>query len=140
MEVLKIKTFLEQVTPIVETKVKSYALSINQSDADTNAALALATHGISGSGTLKMNEKHALNATMWNSKLGQAAYIEGISEAITKLQQLPVNKLQIGYCVNWGTADKQYFYNINTTNESIYRKLQEYPFFKKSVVTFLRGG
>ena len=66
----------------VEQQVRTYAKSINQSNADDAAAMALAKHGIFNRSTLNANTSHPLTATLMNAELAITRIIEGCVAAI----------------------------------------------------------
>ena len=73
----------------IEAQIRAYADSIDQSDAESTAAMALATHGITGGGkTLKLGEGSALAALLLNSEQFQYWMIEGCGRTIRAMQSL----------------------------------------------------
>ena len=59
---------------IIQEQIEAFAKSIDQTDADTKASKALASHGISSGGKkLSVGKNHALTATLWNSNWLQEA-------------------------------------------------------------------
>lgn len=61
---------------LIEKQIRAFADSIDKSNADDDAALALAGHGMSGRGkTLKVGKSHPLTALIMNSETAQQALI-----------------------------------------------------------------
>ena len=93
----------------VAEQVKAFAKSINQSDADDEAAWALAKHGVGGSGKkLSVGKSHALTATLMNSELGLATVLRGCAMGIRVMQQLGRESVFDDGGCNWGTSPMNY--------------------------------
>ena len=76
-------------TESIEAQIRAYAESIDQNNAESSAAMALATHGITGGGkTLKLGEGSALAALLLNSEQFQYWMIEGCGRTIRAMQSL----------------------------------------------------
>ena len=77
----------------IEAQVRAFADSIDQSDAVSNAARALATHGMTKGGKkLTIGKGHALTAVLFNSEILQLALIEGCTEIITTMHRLDLSE------------------------------------------------
>ena len=94
----------------VEAQIRSYARSINQSDASSAAAKVLATHGMTQNGKkLVMGERDALTAVLLNSELMQHGLARIIMDAIACMQQLDMQTapaLSMNY--RWYGTDNVY--------------------------------
>ena len=96
----------------IEQQIRTYAKSINKSNADDAAATAIAKHGITGGGkTLAVGKNHALTATLMNSELGLATVIRGCELGIKQMQQLNLSEAFVLSGTYWGT-DPLHFFNI----------------------------
>ena len=84
----------EQIGP----QIRKYAKSINQSNADDTAAMALAKHGITNRKTLKVNASHALTATLMNSELALERLIRGCAMGIDAIAE---NESGNHFCTWW---------------------------------------
>lgn len=111
---------------LVEQQIRTFADSIDQSNADDKAALALATHGIFGSGKkFSVDEGHALTATLWNSELLQVAMTETCVAAIEYMQKLDLDELPYvkGYCI-WNSANTTYSAYVYTADDKEFEHME----------------
>ena len=90
----------------IEEQIQSFADSIDQTGAESSAAMALAMHGITGGGKkLILNESSALTALLFNSSQFQYWLIEGCTNAIASMQGLDMDVMpnMRGWC-DWDSA------------------------------------
>ena len=104
----------------IEKQIRAFADSIDQKDADDEAALALAGHGMTGRGkTLKIEKNHALTATLFNSELMQNLLTASCTKAIQYMQRLDLKSItpvQATCC--WYGAESNYGARIYTNASS----------------------
>lgn len=94
----------------IEKQIRAFAKSINKTDADDDAAAAIAKHGISGGGkTLAAGKNHALTATLMNSELGLATVIQGCALGIEQMQQLNLSEAFVLSGTYWGSNPLNFF-------------------------------
>ena len=106
----------------VESQIRAFAKSINQSNADDAAAKALAKHGLSGGGKkLSVGKTHSLTATLWNSEMMQTLLIDICAESIDYMKRTALPSLQYvrGGC-EWGNVGSRYSASIYTASEKTY--------------------
>ncbi|MBR5290580.1 MAG: hypothetical protein IKU28_06265, partial [Erysipelotrichaceae bacterium] len=126
---------LNQMRSSVSTQITKYLKSIDQSNADDTAALAMAKHGVSGRGkALNVGASHALTAALMNSEVAKNALIEGVAKGIYWMQNLSMDHFdQVRTSLGWYEADLYYslYYftegrkvlNDGTTDPSSYESL-----------------
>ena len=110
-----------QLEETIETQIRAFAKSINQSNADDAAASALAKHGITGRGKkLSVGKSHALTATLMNSEMMQVALIDSCISAIQYMQLLDLKVLPkvIGE-FNWYSSNRIYGFTACTTEGDV---------------------
>ncbi len=84
----------DDMASIIEKQVRSYAASINQSNAREGAAADLAAHGMTGRGkTLKMNASSPLTAVLMNSTVVQEGFSVVFKDVIQIMQQLDMQSV-----------------------------------------------
>ena len=94
----------------IEQQVRAFAKSINKTDADDDAAVAIANHGITGGGKkLAVGKNHALTATLMNSELGLATVIQGCALGIQQMQQLNLSEAFVLSGTYWGSNPLNFF-------------------------------
>ena len=94
----------------IEQQVRAFAKSINKTDADDDAAAAIAKHGITGGGKkLAVGKNHALTATLMNSELGLATVIQGCELGIQQMQQLNLSEAFVLSGTYWGSNPLNFF-------------------------------
>ena len=94
----------------IEAQIRDYADSIDQSDAESTAAMTLATHGITGGGkTLKLDATSAIAAMLLNSEVVQVGLADIFSDTMETMQLLDwksAPKLAVHF--NWYGASSDY--------------------------------
>ena len=105
----------------VESQIRAFAKSINQSNADDAAAKALAKHGLSGGGKkLSVGKSHALTATIWNSEMMQQLLLDTCAPAIAYMQKLDLTTLDyVETIAGWNGAQSVYHARLHTTEEEV---------------------
>ena len=87
----------------IEKQIRDYAKSINQADADDEAAMAIAKHGVTGGGKkMSVGKNHALTATLMNSNLGLHTVIQNCTAGIKVMQQEHLPSVFVDGGCNWG--------------------------------------
>ena len=104
----------------VDKQIRAFGDSIDKSNADDDAALALAGHGMSGRGkTLKAGKTHALTATLFNSELLQNALTDTFASTIRYMQRFGMTAIPMikgNSC--WYGADSFYYSVVHTEDAS----------------------
>ena len=96
----------------IEKQIRAYAKSIDQIDADDEAAMAIAKHGVTGGGKkMSVGMNHALTATLMNSEMGLSAVIRGCEMGIELMQRMNRAEIYANSGCYWG-YDPLYFFNI----------------------------
>lgn len=101
----------ETLIEAIRSQIQAYADSIDQTQANTTAAQALANHGLAGKGKLlSVGEDHALTATLMNSELLQVALTEGCARGIEVMNQTVLSTVQYfkGSSSWYGADDSRY--------------------------------
>ena len=135
---LPVSVFAEEteqsLEEIIRPQIEAYAKSIDQKDADSKAADALAAHGITGKGKkLSVGESHALTATLMNSELVKFLVSKICSELILLIEESETDEVcGIGYIKytensNYQYRCYQYLYNATATlKEQKLKKPEDY--------------
>ena len=80
--------------PSIEEQIRAFARSIDKSNANYSAAMALAKHGTTGDGKkLSVNQSHPLTATLMNAELSLTTIIHGCTVAIEKMKELHLSSI-----------------------------------------------
>ena len=115
------QTAEEKLWSAVETQIRTFADSIDQANADDNAAIALANHGMFGGGkTLSLGAKHALTATVFNSELFQVALADSLAAAIKSMHTLDLTHLPYAggnYC--WYGTDRSSYDSFTLKDDEV---------------------
>ena len=125
----------------IEAQVRAFADSIDQADADDNAAIALASHGISGGGRkLTAGKNHALTATLCNSELMQEGLSEMCAAAIEYMQKLDLVSLPyLASHFTWDGGSSVYGATVYTAAGREYKNMDA-PAVKYTTYTGSRNG
>ena len=107
------------VAATIEKQVRAYADSIDQANADTNAAMDLATHGLRGNGKkLTMGTSSPLTAALLNSELVQKGFAVNFAEIIHAMQRLDMQAVPgVQMTFGWYGADSNYSAMILTDSK-----------------------
>jgi len=101
----------DDLQTVVEQQIRAFAKSINKTNADDSAAMALAKHGLTGGGKkLSVGKTHALTATLWNSELFQVATIASCVAAVEHMQTLNMASLPYLHA-GYGWRESNSYYN-----------------------------
>ena len=112
----------DTLLPIVDKQIRAFADSIDKVDADEDAALVLANHGLFGRGkTLSVGKSHALTATIFNSELFQIGLAETCARAVQHMQRFSLTSIPLvrGY-PSWYDTSSFYYANVLFKNERKY--------------------
>ena len=112
-----------ELSATIEKQIRAFAKSIDQKNADDDAALELASHGMFGRGKkLSVGKNHALTAALMNSELAQVALTRFCEKAIRSMQQLDLEQMKHAHGnIQWGgTADSFYLlYVFSAADKSL---------------------
>lgn len=104
----------ETMIAAIEPQIRAFAKSIDQKNADTEAAADLATHGLTGRGkTLKMDKNDAMTAALMNSELVQEGFSVGMANVFWNMQRMSLDSVagaRLQFV--WSGAGDQYFATI----------------------------
>ena len=112
----------QSLEEIIRPQIEDFAKSIDQKDADGEAADALAMHGMFKNGKdLRVGESHAITATLANAEFMEE-FITAICVDLVKL--MGQTKREVLYCegsANWHRADNKYYdYRIFDSEKTNY--------------------
>lgn len=112
----------EDLLTVVESQVRAYADSIDQSNADYKAAADLAGHGLAGGGKkMTMGASSSLTATLLNSELFQKGFSTILSNAIRNVHRMDMKSVPtMRMSFNW--YDTKYSYTATVLTDT-----GEYP-------------
>lgn len=95
----------------IEEQICAFAKSVDTSNADYLAAIALAKHGIAGDGKkLSVDQNHPLTATLMNAELSMTTIIDGCTVAIEKMQEMHLSSIFGDAGCYFGMNEK--YYNV----------------------------
>lgn len=104
----------------VDAQLRAFAKSLDQKDADDEAAWALARHGVSGRGkTLKVGQSHPLTATLLNSEMGLSTLIRGCYRGIRTLEQMGLDEIYDDAGAQWLTSSTIWVNSLSSDPDTV---------------------
>ena len=113
----------DSLTEAIRQQVEAIADSIYDADADSDAAMALALHGVTGRGKkMSVGRNHSITATLFNSNQLQEFLVKGLSVLVRYMEQPRYDPIYANLIVNWKTNDYwqsvELFHNSNFTGNT----------------------